>query len=48
MRHVGLLCKLGYTDRVDEKTCSPAAEGGDPKLSDIVFFSADYLSLWSK
>ena len=27
---------------------SPAAKGGDPKFSDIVFFSADYLSLGSK
>ena len=27
---------------------SPAAKGGDPKFSDIVFFSADYLSPWSK
>ena len=25
----------------------PAAKGGDPKFSDIVIFSADYLSLWS-
>ena len=24
---------------------SPAAKGGDPKFSDLVFFSADYLSL---
>ena len=27
---------------------SPAAKGGDPKFSDLVFFSADYLSLGSK
>ena len=27
---------------------SPAAKGGDPKFSDIVFFSADYSSLGSK
>ena len=27
---------------------SPAAKGGDPKLSDIVFVSADYLSLGYK
>ena len=27
---------------------SPAAKGGDPKFSDIVFLSADYLSLGSK
>ena len=29
-------------------TNSPAAKGGDPKLSDIVSFSADFLSLGSK
>ena len=27
---------------------SLAAKGGDPKLSDIVFFSVDYLSLGAK
>ena len=31
-----------------ERLQLPAAKGGDPKISDIVFFSADYLSLGSK
>ena len=45
--HVGyaILCCLYICIR---DVVSPAAKGGDPEFSDIVFFSADYLSLGSK
>ena len=37
---------LSVNDRVDCIVCiSPAAKGGDPKISDIVFLSLDYSSL---